>query len=160
MTESPNTRRENLNSRNRANILSAYSSVLKNVPQNLLRVPYIPERFFLLTVTPLDTWLTSNCTRVTIWIPLHLSVTFYSLSYSTKLPMRGVTIASLERDPLSGEYGVSPCTPSLWSRLPLSRSASLAHHACSGKLFPCFDLWLGNDHLITSSFVLVPPGKP
>jgi len=51
---------------------------------------------------------------------------------------------------------VSPCTPSLWSRLPLSRSASLAHHAYSGKMFLCLDLWLGNDHLITSSFVLVP----
>jgi len=51
---------------------------------------------------------------------------------------------------------VSPCTPSLWSRLPLSRSALLAHHACSGKLFPCLDLWLEKDHLITSSFVLVP----
>ena len=47
----------------------------ESVPQSLLRVPYIPERFSLLTVTPLDTWLTSKCTRVTIWIPLHLSVT-------------------------------------------------------------------------------------
>ena len=88
--------------------------------------------------------------------PSPLERHFYSSSYLTKLPMRGVTTASLERDPLSGEYGVSPCTPSLWSRLPLSRSASLAHRVCSGKLFPCLDLLPGNDHLITSSFVLVP----
>jgi len=51
---------------------------------------------------------------------------------------------------------VSPRTPSLWSRLSLSRSALLAHRACSGKLFPGLNLWLGNDYLITSSFVLVP----
>ena len=108
--------------------------------------------------TPLDTWLASSCTCVTIWSPLLLERHLYSSSCSTKLPMRGVTwcITSLEHDPLSGEYGVSPCTPSLWSRLPLSQFASLAHRACSGKLFPCLDLWLGNDHLITSSFVLVP----
>ena len=31
----------------------------------------------------------------------------------------------------------------------------LLHRVCSGKLFPCLNLWLGNDHLITSSFVLV-----
>ena len=60
------------------------------------------------------------------------------------------------RSSSSGEHGVSPCTPSLWSRLPLSRSALLAHRACSGELFPCLNLLLGNDHLITSSFVLVP----
>ena len=112
--------------------------------------------FSLLTVTPLDTWLTSSCTRVTIWSHLLLEHHLYSSSYLTKLPMRGVTTAFLERDPLSGEYGVSPCTPSLWSRLLLTRSASLAHHACSGKLFPCLDLWLGNDHLMTLSFVQVP----
>ena len=51
---------------------------------------------------------------------------------------------------------MSPWTPSLWSRQPLSRSALLAHRACSGKLFPSLNLWLENDHLITSSFVLVP----
>ena len=98
--------RKSLNSRNRPqwisvywNTLKAYWSVLENVPQNLLRVPYIPERFSLLTVTPLDTWLTSNCTLVTFWIPLHLSVTSTSSSCSTNLLMRGVTTASLERDP-------------------------------------------------------------
>ena len=87
---------------------------------------------------------------------------FYSSGCSTKLPMQGVTrcIAALERVSSSGEHGVSPCTPSLWSRLPLSRSASLAHHACSSKLFPCPDFWLGNDHLITSSFVFVPLEGP
>ena len=158
VTESPNTKRENL-TQGTVQVFSQRTQVFsESVPQNLLRVPYIPERFSLLTVTPLDTWLASSCTRVTIWSPLPLERHLYSSSYSTKLPMRGVTrcIASLERDPLSGEYGVSPCTPSLWYRLPLLRSASLAHHACSGKLFPCPDFWLGNDHLITSSFVLVP----
>ena len=168
MTESPNTKRR----KSELKEPCKYSlSILKSsgkrtlvfsesVPQNLLRVPYIPERFSLLTVTPLDTWLTSSCTRVTIWSHLLLERHLYSSSYSTKLPMRGVTTASLERDPLSGEYGVSPCTPSLWSRLLLSQSALLAHRACSGKLFPCLDLWLGNDHLITSSFVLVPLEGP
>ena len=116
--------------------------------------------FSLLTVTSLDTWLTSSCTRVTIWSHILLERHLYSSSYSTKLPMWGVTTASLERDPLSGEYGVSPCTPSLWSRLLPSRSALLAHRACSGKLFPCLDFWLGNNHLITSSFVLVPFESP
>ena len=116
--------------------------------------------FSLLTVTSLDTWLTSSCTRVTIWSYVLLERHLYSSSYSTKLPMRGVTTASLERDPLSGEYGVSPRIPSLWSRLLLSRFALLAHRACSGKLFPCLDLWLGNGHLITSSFVLVPFESP
>ena len=74
--------------------------------------------------------------------------------------MRGVTTASLERDPLGSAYGVSPCTPSPWSRLLLPRSSLLAHRACSGILFPCLDLWLGNDHLITSSFVLIPLEGP
>ena len=59
--------------------LSVLKSILKCSQKaylkSLLRVPYIPERFSLLTVTPLDTWLTSNCTRVTVWIPFHLSVT-------------------------------------------------------------------------------------
>ena len=32
----------------------------------------------------------------------------------------------------------------------------LLHRVCSGKLFPCLDLWLGNDHLITPSFALGP----
>ena len=148
------------------NSLSAYSSSRKR-KRSILKRAYLRSSlesliylctFSLLTVTHLDTWLASSCTRVTIWSVLCLSVTSYSSGCSTKLPMQGVTwcTASLERDPLSGEYGVSPCTPSLWSRLPLSRSASLAHHACSGKLFPCLDLWLGNDHLITSSFALVP----
>ena len=126
--------------------LSTYSSVLKSVKKCSKRAYLISSLefliylciFSLLTVTPLDTWLTSSCTRVTIWSVLYLSVT------------------STWRSLLSGEHGVSPCIPSLWSRLPLSRSALLAHRACSGKLFPCLNLWLGNDHLITSSFVLVP----
>jgi len=106
--------------------------------------------FSLLTVTPLDTWLTSGCTCVAIWSHLLLERHLFSSSYSTKLSMQGVTrcVASLERDPLSGEYGASPRIPSLWSCLLLSRSALLAHRACSGKLFPCLDLWLGNGHLI------------
>ena len=32
----------------------------------------------------------------------------------------------------------------------------LLHRVCFGKLFPGLNLWLGNDHLITSSFALVP----
>ena len=32
----------------------------------------------------------------------------------------------------------------------------LLHCVCSGKLFPGLNLWLGNDHLITSSLALVP----
>jgi len=129
----------------------------KTYLKSLLRVPYIPEHFL-----SADGYTSGHVARIQLYTCHHLEPPplerhFYSSSYSTKLPMQGVTCctASLERDPLSGEYGVSPCTPSLWSRLPLSRSASLAHHACSGKLFPYLDLWLGNDHLTTSSSVLV-----
>ena len=147
-----------------------YSSVLKSVKKcskraylrSSLEFLIYLSTFSLLTVTPLDTWLASSCTRVTIWSHLLLERHLYSSSFSTKLPMQGVTrcVASLERDPLSGEYGVSPRTPSLWSRLLLSRSALLAHRTCSGKLFPCLNLWPGNDYLITSSFVLVPLEGP
>ena len=143
--------------------LSVLKSVMKcsktRVPQKSVRVPYIPEHF----LSP-DGYTSGHVARIQLYTCHHLEPPplerhLYSSSYPTKLLMQGVTWCTTflgARSLLSGEYGVSPCTPSLWSRLPLSRSASLAHHAFSGKLFPCLDLWLGNDHLITSSFVLVP----
>jgi len=99
-------REENLNSRNRASILSAYSSVLKSVKKcskraylrSSLELLIYLITFSLLTVTPLDTWLASSCTRVTIWSHLLLERHLYSSGYLTKLPRRGVTTASLERD--------------------------------------------------------------
>jgi len=133
-------------------------SVLKSVPRKSVKSSLYTWAF----LSP-DGYTSGHVAHIQMYTCHHLDPSplerhFYSSSYSTKLPMQGVTwyTASLERDPLSGECGVSPCTPSLWSRLPLSRSASLAHHACSGKLFPCPDLWLGSYHLITSSSVLVP----
>jgi len=88
--------------------LSAYSSVLTSVKKCSKRA-YLRSSlefliylciFSLLTVTPLDTWLASNCTRVTIWSHLPLERHFYSSGCSTKLPMQGVTrcIAALEHD--------------------------------------------------------------
>ena len=129
-----------------ASILKAYSSVLRNVPQKSVK-------------SSLYTWAFLSPVGYTSGHVAHIQLyTCHHLDPSPlELPMQGVTwcTASLERDPLSGEYVVSPCTPSLWSRLPLSRSASLAHHACSGKLLPYPDLWLRSDRLITSSSVLV-----
>ena len=78
-----NLREKSLNSRNHAKSLSAYSSVLKSVKKCSKRA-YLRSSlefliylciFSLLTVTPLDTWLASSCTRVTIWNVPYLSVT-------------------------------------------------------------------------------------
>ena len=88
--------------------LSAYSSSRKR-KRSILKRAYLRSSlesliylctFSLLTVTHLDTWLASSCTRVTIWSVLCLSVTSYSSGCSTKLPVQGVTqcIATLERD--------------------------------------------------------------
>ena len=56
--------------------------------------------FSLLTVTHLDTWLASSCTRVTIWSILDLGATSYSSGFLAKLLMHDTTqcIAALERD--------------------------------------------------------------
>ena len=56
--------------------------------------------FSLQTVTHLDTWLASSCTRVTIWSILDLGATSYSSGFLAKLLMHDITqcIAALERD--------------------------------------------------------------
>ena len=88
--------------------LSAYSSSRKR-KRSILKCAYLRSSlesliylwtFSLLTVTHLNTWLASSCTRVTIWSILCLSVTSYSSGFSTKLPAQGATrfIAALERD--------------------------------------------------------------
>jgi len=76
--------------------LSAYSNVLTSV-KKCSKCAYLRSSlefliylciFSLLTVTPLDTWLASSCTRVTIWSILYLSVTStlqaVRLSYPSK----------------------------------------------------------------------------
>ena len=47
----------------------------ESVPQKSVKCSLYTWAFSLLTVTPLDTWLTSSCTRVAIWSLLLLSVT-------------------------------------------------------------------------------------
>ena len=99
--------------------------------------------FSLLTVTPLDTWLASSCTRVTIWSVLCLSVTSYSSGCSTKLPMQVVTrcIAALERDLFcvantGCHHAHLPCGLA-------GRHHDLLHllnRVCPGKLFPGLNL--------------------
>ena len=90
------------------NSLSAYSSSCKRKRSNLKRA-YLRSSlesliylctFSLLTVTHLDTWLVSSCTRVTIWSILDLGVTSYSSGFSAKLLMQETTqrITALERD--------------------------------------------------------------
>ena len=104
--------------------------------------------FSLLTVTHLNTRLASNCTRVTIWSVLCLSVTSYSSGCSTKLPMQGVTrrIAALERD-----LFCVASTGSHYAHLPCGLAdrhhnlLHLLHHACPGKLFPGLNLWLARE---------------
>ena len=69
---------------------------------------------------------------------------FYSSGCLTKFTqVRSNSVHSClgARSSSSGEHGVSPCAPSVWSRLLLSRSALLAHRVCSGKLFPDLNLW-------------------
>ena len=104
--------------------------------------------FSLLTVTHLNTWLASSCTRVTIWSVLCLSVTSYSSGCSTKLPMQGVTrcIAALERDlfcvaSTGGHHAYLPCGLA-------GRHHDLLHslhRACPGKLFLGLNLWLAGE---------------
>ena len=71
------------------NSLSAYSSSRKRKRSNLKRA-YLRSSlesliylctFSLLTVTHLDTWLASSCTRVTIWSILDLGATSYSSGF-------------------------------------------------------------------------------
>ena len=115
--------------------------------------------FSLLTVTPLDTWFASSCTRVTIWSVLCLSVTSYSSGCSTKLPMQGVTrcIASLERD-----LFCVASTGCHHAHLPCGLAGRhhdllhLLHRACSGKLFPGLNLWLAREWSSDSFILLVP----
>jgi len=125
--------------------LSAYSSSRKR-KRSILKRAYLRSSlesliylcaFSLLTVTHLDTWLASSCTRVTIWSILCLSVTSYSSGCSTKLPMQDVPMRSL----LCGEYGCHH------THLPCGLAGRhydllhLLHRACSGKLFPDLNLW-------------------
>jgi len=115
--------------------------------------------FSFLTVTSLVTWLASSCTRVTIWNVLCLSVTSYSSCCSTKLPMQGVTrcIATLQRDLFCVASTGCP-------RAHLLCGLACRYHNLHYllivhvlvNLFPGLNFWLGNDHLITSSFMLVP----
>jgi len=78
--------REKLNSRNRANILSAYSSVLTSVkkcsktrvPQKFVRVPYIPERF----LSP-DGYTSGHVARIQLYTCHHLEPPFYLSVTST-----------------------------------------------------------------------------
>ena len=87
---------------------SAYSSSRK-CKRSILKRAYLRSSlgfliylciFSLLTVTHLDTWPASSCTRVTIWSILDLSVTSYSSGFSTELFMQEATqrVAALERD--------------------------------------------------------------
>ena len=66
-------------------ILKAYSSVLKSVPQSLLRVPYIPEHF----LSP-DGYTSGHVARIQLYTCHHLERLllerhFYSSGCSTKL---------------------------------------------------------------------------
>ena len=79
--------------------LSAYSSSRKR-KRSILKRAYLKSSlgfliylcaFSLLTVTHLDTWLASSCTRVTIWSILDLSVTSYCSGFSTRLLMQEAT---------------------------------------------------------------------
>ena len=90
-----NTKRKLRTSRTVQYSLSAYSSSRKRKRSILKRV-YLRSSlgfliylciFSLLTVTHLDTWLASSCTRVTIWSILDLSATSYScLLYTSPSP--------------------------------------------------------------------------
>ena len=102
--------------------------------------------FSFLTVTSLDTWLASSCTRVTIWNVLCLSVTSYSSGCSTKLPMQGVTRCT------GCPHAHLLC--GLACRYHDLHYLLIVHVLVN--LFPGLNFWLGNDHLITSSFMLVP----
>ena len=81
--------------------LSVLKSVLKCSETRTVRVPYIPEHF----LSP-DGYTSEHVARIQLYTCHHLEPPplerhFYSSSYSTKLPMQGVTrcTASLERDP-------------------------------------------------------------
>ena len=144
--------------------LSAYSSSRKR-KRSILKRAYLRSSlesliylctFSLLTVTHLDTWLASNCTRVTIWSILCLSITSYSPGCSTKLPMQEVTrcIAALERDlfcvastgviihtfPVVSSAAIMICFTYFTVHVRVSCSLT----STSGQL--------GNEHLTTSSF--------
>ena len=81
-----NTKRKLRTSGTVQNSLSVYSSSRKR-KRSILKRAYLRSSlgfliflgiFSLLTVTLLDTWLVSSCTRVTIWSILYLGVTSYS----------------------------------------------------------------------------------
>ena len=84
-----NTKRKLRTSGTVQNSLSAYSSSSKR-KRSILKHAYLKSSlgsliylciFFLLTVTHLDTWLVSSCTRVTIWSILDLGATSYYSSF-------------------------------------------------------------------------------
>ena len=144
--------------------LSAYSSSHKR-KRSILKRAYLRSSlgsliylctFSLLTVTHLDTWLASSCTRVTIWSMLDLGVTSYSSGFSTKLLMQEATqrITALERDLFcvasTGVFihtfpVVSPAAIIFYfTYFTVHARVSCSLTSTSGQL--------GNDHLTTSSF--------
>ena len=146
--------------------LSAYSSSRKR-KRSILKHAFLRSSlgsliylctFSLLTVTHLDTWLASSCTRVTIWSILDLSVTSYSTGFLTKLLMQEATqrITALERDLFCVASTsvfihtfpvVSPAAIIFYfTYFTVHARVSCSPTSTSGQL--------GNDHLTTSSFAL------
>jgi len=144
--------------------LSAYSSSRKR-KRSILKRAYLRSSlgfliylrtFSLLTVTHLDTWLVSSCTRVTIWSILDLSVTSYSSGFSTMLLMQEATQrkTALERDLFcvasTGVFlhtfpVVSPAAIIFYfTYFTVHARVSCSPTSTSGQL--------GNGHLTTSSF--------
>jgi len=144
--------------------LSAYSSSRK-CKRSILKRAYLRSSlgsliylcaFSLLTVTHLDTWLASSCTRVTIWSILCLSVTSYSSGCSTNLPMQEATqrIAALEHD----LFCVASTGVITYTFLVVSPTAIIFYftyftvHVWVSCSLTSTSGQLGNDHLTTSSF--------
>ena len=116
-----------------------------------------------LSVSLSDGYMSGHVAHIQLYTCPHLELPplerhLYSSSHSTKLPIQGVTWCTAFLGARSPKWRVRGVTMHTFSMV--SPAAIKIRFTCTSCMFsetvPCPDLWLGNDHLITSSSVLVP----